>query len=322
MSSEADLIKRYLHCGPWRTDVVKGIGDDAAVVHVPEGNELAISADTLVAGVHFPANTDPADLGHKALAVNLSDLAAIGAQPTWAMLALTLPSADEVWLAAFSTGLLALASAHRVQLIGGDLTRGPLSITLQAMGFLPCGKALYRAGARPGDIIFVTGSIGDAGLGLALMQGERKINLTSSAYCMSRLNRPTPRVSAGLALRGLASAVIDVSDGLAVDLERLLIASNVGATVELTRIPLSAAVRAAFAQTVDWRLVLTAGDDYELLFTVPAAQARELARRTRTLDCCLTQIGYIESVLGLRYVLDGEALELTAPLGYDHFARA
>ncbi len=322
MPTEADLIQRYLCCGPWRTDVVKGIGDDAAVVHVPGGNELAVCVDTLVADVHFLASTDPADLGYKALAVNLSDLAAMGAQPAWAMLALTLPWADEGWLAAFSKGLLALARAHAVQLIGGDLSRGPLSITLQAMGFLPRGTALYRDRARPGDVVFVTGSIGDAGLGLAVLQGERKLDLTSSEYCMSRLNRPTPRVSAGLALRGLASTAIDVSDGLAVDLERLLIASNVGATVELTHIPLSNAVRAAFVETVDWRLVLTAGDDYELLFTVPAARARELARRTKTLDCYLTRIGCIETAPGLRYALDGESLELAVPPGYDHFARA
>ncbi len=322
MPTEADLIQRYLCCGPGRADVIKGIGDDAAVVHTPTDNELAVSIDTLVADVHFLPSSNPADLGHKALAVNLSDLAAMGAQPAWAMLALTMPWADEVWLAAFSDGLFALAHAHGVQLIGGDLTRGPLSITLQTTGFLPRGKALYRDRARPGDLVFVTGSIGDAGLALAVLQNKRKLDRTTSEYCMSRLNRPTPRVSTGLALRGLASAVIDISDGLAVDLERLLVASKVGATVELTRVPLSRVVRMAFPETIDWRLVLTAGDDYELLFTVPASRACELARRTQTLDCCLTRIGAIETVPGLRYAVDGQPWELGAPSGYDHFARA
>lgn len=320
MVSEADLISRYLTSAPGRADVVLGIGDDAAVVRPKADHDIAVSVDTLIEDVHFPAKTPAAAVGHKALAVSLSDLAAMGAEPAWTTLALTLPRADERWLAAFSAGFFGLADGYRLALIGGDLTRGSLSITLQIMGWLPRGESLRRDGARPGDLIFVTGTIGDAGLGLAAVRHTRTLDAVSREWCLSRLNQPMPRVDAGLRLRGMASAAIDVSDGLATDLARVLSASHVGARVELNSIPLSTAARAVFAGDVDWRGVLTAGDDYELLFTVSPAREADLAHRFADADCGITRIGTVEQAAGVRYTLGDAAWTLDVADGYDHFA--
>lgn len=320
MPTEFDLIQRYFLSTTRRADVVEGIGNDGAVVRPPAGQELVISADTLIAGVHFAASTAPTAVGYKALAVNLSDLAAMGAEPAWATLALTLPEPNEKWLAGFSAGLLRLADRYRMELIGGDLTRGPLSITIQVMGLLPFGTAIRRDGACPGDSIFVTGSIGDAGLGLAASRGDRALRSDCLEYCLSRLNEPSPRVAAGLVLRGIASAAIDVSDGLSADLGRILSASGVGARVEVTSIPLSPAARAVFEDAIDWNLVLSAGDDYELLFTVPAERVPALKRRFLRLDCGVAHVGAIEEYSGLRYTIGGAACTLDGATGYDHFA--
>lgn len=322
MPSEFDLIQKYFTRGPARDDIVAGIGDDGAVIRPPAGQDLVISVDTLVEGVHFPASTQAIAVGHKALAVNLSDLAAMGAEPAWATLALTLPESDEAWLAGFAQGLLRLADRFHVSLIGGDLTRGPLTISIQVIGLLPHAAAVYRHGTRTGDLVFVTGSIGDAGLGLAATQRARTVDSSSVKYCLSRLNEPSPRVQAGLALRGIASAAIDVSDGLSVDLERMLSASGLGASLELTRVPLSPAARQMFGDQVDWNLVLTAGDDYELLFTVPAERLNALHRRLDSLDCAVSQIGRIEQRAGLRYTERGTERVLELPAGYDHFAKS
>lgn len=310
---------------PRRADVMLGIGDDAAVVFPKPGHDIAVSVDTLIENVHFPAETPAAAVGHKALAVSLSDLAAMAAEPAWATLALTLPRVDEHWLAAFSAGLFQLADRYQVALIGGDLTRGAMSITLQIMGSLPRGEALRRDGARVGDLLFVTGTIGDAGLGLAALQSKRvgntrTLDAVSREWCISRLNKPSPRIDAGLRLRSVASAAIDVSDGLATDLGRVLMASGVGASVALDAIPLSAAARTLYASKVDWPGVLTAGDDYELLFSVPPTRASELAHRFTDADCDITRIGVIEHAAGLRYTLGGAAWALEVPAGYDHFA--
>jgi thiamine-monophosphate kinase len=321
MPSETELIQRYFVFEQGRADVIQGIGDDGAVVMPPAGQELVASVDTLVEGVHFLPGIEPGAIGHKALAVNLSDLAAMGAEPAWASLALTLPEVDEVWLRDFSRGLKALAQTYGVALIGGDLTRGPLSMTIQVLGFVPRGAALYRSGAQPGDRIFVTGSVGDAGLGLAVLQGRLELPSDAAAYLSSRLHRPAPRIEAALALRGCASAAIDVSDGLALDLERLLAASRVGATVELTQLPLSPAARAAFTTPIDWSQILTAGDDYELLFTVAPERAGAMEKAFDAIAGGATEIGHIEATPGLRCTLEGHAHARPRRAGYDHFAQ-
>lgn len=271
--------------------------------------------------MHFPPDTDPAAIGHKALAVNLSDLAAMGAEPAWAMLALTLPAPDEAWLASFSAGFCALAREHRVALIGGDTTRGPLSITVQVHGFVPRGGALRRGGARAGDLIHVTGTLGDAGLALRL---ARRTGLECAsadlARLRARLDRPSPRVAQGLQLRGRAHAAIDVSDGLLADLGHILEAGGVGATLRLDRLPLSDAFRACIASLDGHRdaaaaLALTAGDDYELCFTT-APDMDDLG----ILDgVACTRIGVIEPAPGLRCLRADGTPWRPAVAGYDHF---
>ncbi len=316
--NEFDLIRRYFAGrGVRRDDVPLGIGDDAALLMPPPGQLLAVTVDTLHSGVHFAPDIPPADLGHKALAVNLSDLAAMGAEPAWATLALSLPQADEAWLAAFAEGFFALAERHGVQLVGGDTTRGPLSVSVQVQGFVPQEKALTRRDARPGDHVFVTGSLGDAGAGLAIEQGRSEFAGPPADFLLARLHRPTPRVGAGLALRGLATAAIDISDGLAQDLGHILAASGVGAVLDIDRLPLSDEL---LASGIDrpWRLAASAGDDYELCFTAPADADLGVAD---ALDCPLTRIGRITAEPGQRWLdADGQPCELSSR-GWDHFAR-
>ncbi len=318
--SEFNLIERYFTGrGPRRDDVVLGVGDDCALLRVPGGMELAVSIDTLVAGVHFPEDTPPAAIGHKALAVGLSDLAAMGALPAWATLSISLPRVDEAWLEPFAAGLFALAEAHDVALVGGDTVRGPLVITLQLHGHVPAGTALRRGGARAGDLIYVTGTLGDAGLGLAVAQGRIAPPADDARYLRGRLDRPQPRCETGIALRGLASSCIDISDGLAADLGHILDASGVGARLELARLPSSPELRRHGDETQAWRLALSAGDDYELCFTVPPAHAAEWERRSAGQACGSTRIGLIEAAPGLRLQRpDGSLLPL-AHAGYDHF---
>lgn len=293
--SEFTLIStHFARLGAERGDVILGVGDDCALLRVAPGQELAVSIDTLVAGVHFLAATDPRALGHKCLAVGLSDLAAMGAAPAWATLALTLPMEDDAWLWAFAEGFDALAQAHGVGLVGGDTTRGPLSITVQVHGLVPAGQAIRRSGARSGDLVCVSGTLGDAGLALrGLLAGE-----PVAPYLRARLEQPTPRVALGLALRGLATAMIDVSDGLAADLGHILEESRagpgqIGAEIYLANLPLSPLVRAELGRTQDWSLPLASGDDYELCFTLPADQLPNLAALSQRLDCPLTPIGRI-----------------------------
>jgi thiamine-monophosphate kinase len=315
--SEFELIDRWFKRMSSRADVLLGVGDDAALLQVPPGRQLAVTVDTLVAGVHFPHETDAVSIGHKSLAVNLSDLAAMGAEPAWVTLALTLPQADEDWLAGFSHGFLELAEACGVSLVGGDTTRGPLSITVQASGFVPDGLALRRSGARPGDALCVTGSLGDAGLGLAWLLGERTLPPKVGQAVRERLDRPAPRVAAGLALRGLASAAIDVSDGLAADLRHILQASGVGATVDVDALPLSEPVR---TQSDARELALASGDDYELLFAVAPADEQETVARLQAQGLRCTRIGRVEVEPGLRLTnADGSPYAAATPRGYDHF---
>ncbi|HOW61915.1 MAG TPA: thiamine-phosphate kinase [Candidatus Contendobacter sp.] len=319
--SEFSLIDRYFAAhGLRRPDVALGIGDDCALLIPPAGCCLAVTLDTLVADVHFFAAADPEGLGHKALAVNLSDLAAMGATPAWATLALTLPRADEDWLGRFCQGLFALADRYGVQLVGGDTTHGPvITITIQAHGFVPPGLALRRDGARPGDGVYVTGTLGDAGLALAAAFGKVGIAAEHESYLRRRLERPEPRIAQGLALRGIASAAIDLSDGLAQDLGHILECSGYGARLEVDGLPRSPALTATLDRDAAMMTALTSGDDYELCFTAPPAGAARLEAIAATWECRCARIGVIEAEPGLRLVrADGSACHLER-LGYDHF---
>ncbi|WP_218814979.1 thiamine-phosphate kinase [Rickettsiella endosymbiont of Dermanyssus gallinae] len=318
--SEFDLIQRFFNQEKNnRADVIRGIGDDAAVLQPPAGQQLVVTTDTLVAGQHFPENTSPFDIAYKALAVNLSDLAAMGAEPAWILLALTLPVADKAWLSEFTQGFFSLMHRFQCQLVGGDTTRGPLSITVQALGFIPNGKALLRSGAQAGDPIYVTGTLGDAGLALADLKNKVDI-LTQEqrSALLTRLNRPDPRVAIGLALRDIASSAIDISDGLAADLAHILAASQVGAVVEVAKLPLSKTLLALQPEKAQ-QLALSAGDDYELCFTVPEARESALKQALEKIACPYTAVGFISKESGL--LLQGENGEpfLLEKQGFLHF---
>ncbi|MBV6415542.1 MAG: Thiamine-monophosphate kinase [Steroidobacteraceae bacterium] len=315
---EFALIDRYFRDIGARRDVRVGVGDDGAVLAPPAGQELVAVVDTLVEGVHFPAGSPANSIGHRALAVNLSDIAAMGAAPAWALLALTLPRADERWLEAFAAGFAALARAHDLQLVGGDMTAGPLTVTVQVLGFAPRGEALLRGGARPGDLVCVTGTPGDAACGLALLQGRLRTPAMADEAALEVLRRrflyPTPRSTAGPRLRGVASACIDISDGLAGDLTKLARASDCGVRVDVTQLPLSAPLIAIAGRAAAEHFALTGGDDYELCFTVPAARAAALAG----LAC--TAIGRVTEGRDIT-VCRGDSVIEFSHSGFDHFAR-
>lgn len=320
-ASEFSLIDRYFAAhGLRRPDVVLGIGDDCALLVPPAGQQLVVTMDTLVADVHFFATADPEGLGHKALAVNLSDLAAMGATPAWATLALTLPKADEDWLERFCQGLFALADRYGVQLVGGDTTHGPVTtLTIQAHGFVPPGLALRRDGAKPGDGIYVTGTPGDAGLALAAALGKVAVVPEYRVYVRQRLEWPAPRIAEGLALRGVASAAVDISDGLAQDLSHILERSRVGARVEVDRLPLSPALIASLNRDAAIVTALASGDDYELCFTAPPERVTHLESVVAGWECRCARIGVIAAEPGLQLVrADGSAFGLERS-GYDHF---
>ena len=288
-----------------------GIGDDCALLSVPDGYQLAVTTDTMVEAVHFFAGADPEQLGHKLLAVNLSDLASMGAQPLSVTLALTLPNVDEAWLTAFAKGFLSLAEQHSIDLIGGDTTSGPLTLTVQALGLVPKGKGLRRSTAQVGDYIYLTGLIGDAGLGLKIKQGYN-CSQAHADTALARFNRPNPQIQAGLALLDIANACIDISDGLLADLGHILEQSQVGARLDWELLPLSEAVQSYIKETGDWSLPLIAGDDYELCFTVSPDKAALL-----TMPC--TKIGVIEALPQLRLYKAGLLQSLTSK-GYEHFS--
>jgi len=302
--------------------VILGIGDDAAVLELPRGSQLVAAVDTVVAGRHFPHGTDARSVGHRALAVNLSDLAAMGATPAWATLALTVPGADAAWLGPFSAGLLDLAHEHGVALVGGDTTCGPLTVSVQLMGHVPRGAAIRRSGARDGDWLAVTGTLGDGGAGLAITCASAASRSSAAAQeLMRRFDYPTPRVQFGLAARGIATAAMDISDGLVGDLPKLAEASGLAAHVAVERLPLSDAIRVAAPAAVvrDW--ALGAGDDYELLLTVAPARFAELEAAARRLNLKLTAIGEMSSGSGVTWSLDGSEF-VPAARGFDHFAQA
>lgn len=311
MPSEFALIDRYFKRATSHTAL--GVGDDGAIVQPSPGTELVISTDMLVAGTHFLPDANPEDLGWKTLAVNVSDMAAMGAEPRWALLAAALPAATERWVSRFAAGFFACAEQFGIDVIGGDTTRGPRNFCVTIFGEVPAGGALLRSGARVGDEIWVSGRPGRAALGLAHLQGQHVLQGAELAECLAALHRPQPRVALGLALRRFATAAIDVSDGLLADLGHVLKASAVGATVRIAGLP---------AEGVARDCLLGGGDDYELLFTVPAAHRAQVAELSDRLSLPLACIGNIEaSNPGSLRVLDsnGGAIAL-AQTGYDHFA--
>lgn len=320
MNSEFDLIRRYFkRAAP---DAVLGIGDDAALINITPGCELAVSTDTLVSGRHFFADTDPYRLGWKSLAVNLSDLAAMGATPHWALLALTLPedlARNDVWLQQFSAGFFALAGQHRVGLIGGDTTAGPLNICVQILGEIPAGKALRRSGALSGDDIWISGTLGNAAL--ALRHALEEITLSSGEIdqCLPALLTPIPRVELGQRLIGLAHSAIDISDGLAADLGHILQDSTKSAVIHLEDIPCTTILKQRLPQPLALHCLLAGGDDYELCFTAPKEHKAEIAKLSTELGIPLTRIGEIASGEGL-IVKDVHGGTITLEInGYDHF---
>ena len=316
--SEFGLIERYFrHCGVTREDVRLGVGDDAALLECPPGQHLVAAMDTLVDGVHFPHGAPPASIGYRALAVNLSDLAAMGARAAWALLALTLPEADEAWLSQFTAGFARLARLHRVALVGGDTTRGPLSVTVQVLGHVS-GPAMLRSGGRPGHALFVSGTPGDAAAGLALEQG-RWPESHGAQYLRERFLFPTPRMELGERLREYASACIDVSDGLLGDAGKLAAASGCGAQIAYAELPLSGPLlRLAGAERAH-ELALTGGDDYELCFSVGPRQLERLLAQMPPERWGYTRIGTLREAPGTEVVRDGVAVKL-AHSGYDHFS--
>jgi thiamine-monophosphate kinase len=319
--TEFEVIERFFRRPSGSATL--GIGDDAALVALSPGCELAVSVDMLVSGRHFFANDDPESIGHKTLAVNLSDMAAIGATPRWALLAGALPEVDTVWLAAFARGLFALADAHHVELIGGDTTRGPLTLSVTILGEVPTGQALLRSGAKPGDSIWVSGRLGDAALALAHAQRQLALHIEELAACARALSMPIPRVALGERLRGIATAAIDISDGLTGDLGHVLHASGVGATIDLAAIPRGAAMKRLLSgaeRELALRCLLAGGDDYELCFTVPRGRDSSLGDLARELGLALARIGTIDDRAGI-VVRDESGRDLAdLPRGFDHFA--
>jgi thiamine-monophosphate kinase len=315
--NEFEIIRRYF--SPPTDHTVLAGGDDAALIAVTPGMELAISADALVAGRHFFEDAEAYDVGYKAMAVNLSDMAAMGARPRWATLCLTLPAADARWLEQFSDGFLDLSHEHLVDLIGGDTTRGPLTVCVQIMGEVSPGKALRRSGARPGDQLWVSGHMGDAALALSCLRGDFELEADERDQAMKRLNRPQPRVALGQGLIGLATGAIDVSDGLVADLGHIADVSGVRAVIEWESVPLSTVAERYRRHPLIQRCALAGGDDYELAFTAPPGVGPDLDLLAGRVGVAVTRIGRIEAGAGVT-VLDhaGKTLVL-AEAGFDHF---
>ncbi|NOT15501.1 MAG: thiamine-phosphate kinase [Methylotenera sp.] len=316
--SEFNLIAQYFTRSAPNADL--GVGDDAALVRVKEGHQLAISADMLVAGIHFFHDAAPYDIGWKSLAVNISDMAAMGATPKWATLAIALPDVNEAWLAEFSRGFFDCAVKFHVDLIGGDTTRGSLTISVQIMGEVPIGKAIKRSGAKVGDEIWVSGKLGDAALALAHLQNKLILPDDVLLQCEAALHSPQPRVSLGLALRDIANSAIDVSDGLLADLGHILKCSNAGAILQLADIPRTQLDESVYGHEKQIYLALAGGDDYELCFTAPADKHTEILQIGEKLALPLSCIGRVTQSAGV-IVHDkiGEILEIKKT-GYNHFA--
>jgi len=319
MPTEFDIIRQYFTLDESRTDVILGIGDDAAILEAPYQKQLVQSVDTLVAGVHFPLETSAEDIAYKALAVNLSDMAAMGAEPAWFTLAITLPSDDEYWLKTFSQSLSLLAKKYNVQLIGGDTTHGPLSISICITGFVEKAKALTRYTAQPGDKLYVSGTIGDAALGLAAWQGQCLLKVETVEYLNNKLNRPTPQVELGLLLRDYATSCIDVSDGLVADLGHIVELSQLGAIIYFDSIPLSDEFKNNLTdQTLSIPLVLSGGDDYQLCFTIPAHKEQQFLEKIKLNGFDVTCIGEMTQIPGIKCLLNDSEVDIKE-MGYQHF---
>ncbi len=321
MPNEFGLIARYFTRSTPQAEL--GIGDDAALIKLAPGMELAISVDMLVAGTHFFEDVSPNKLGWKAMAVNISDMAAMGAQPRWATLAIALPKPDEAWVSEFSRGLFACAEKFNVDLIGGDTTRGPLSISVQIMGEVPTGQAIKRSGAQAGDDIWVSGNLGDAALALAAMQGKQTLTEAELSSCRRALEEPQPRVALGLALRGIAHSAIDISDGLLADLGHILEQSGLAAELQLEAMPVSEIASSRLHQQAVQAMVLAGGDDYELCFTTAPDQHAKMMGISRSLGLKLTRIG--RTINATDGVYQAKVYHQQEPLhfnsqGYDHFA--
>jgi len=323
---EFELIRRFFirdEKSRRESGVILGIGDDAALLDLPKGTDLVAAVDTIVAGRHFPEDADARSVGHRALAVNLSDIAAMGATPLWATLALTMPSVDPDWLTRFAAGFLDLADAHAVALVGGDTTRGPLSISVQILGHVPHGAALRRSGAQAGDLLAVSGTLGDAAAGLAMLKASARRAGSSCEVdeLIRRFEYAEPRVRLGLSARGIASAAMDLSDGLVGDLPKLALASGLAARVSVDLLPLSAAMKAAVnpGQALDW--ALAGGDDYELLFAVHPERFAELKAAADRLNLMLTTIGELSVGASVTWSRNGKEF-VPSVSGFDHFAQA
>ena len=319
--SEFDLIRRFFTRLTGEYPAMLGIGDDAALLQIDPGMDVVVSTDMLVSGTHFFPDADPFLLGHKTLAVNLSDMAAMGAHPRWATLAVSLPTVDETWLEKFSEGFFSLAQQHGVELIGGDTTRGPLNLCVTIMGVVPHNMALRRDGAQVGDDIWVSGKLGDAALALAHLRKEVHLSVADFSVCVGALHDPVPRVTLGIALRGVARSAIDVSDGLLADLGHILERSGMGASIEWESLPVSDVLRTLSASScgVARRCVLAGGDDYELCFTAPTINRKVIENISQQLDLPLTRIGAIVPGSGCTVQAANGSVINIEDSGYDHF---
>lgn len=319
MTPEFDLIQQFFARATMQTDL--GVGDDAALISITHGMQLAISADMLVAGTHFFADCDAFQLGWKSLAVNVSDMAAMGAQPKWATLAIALPDVNPAWLDQFSDGFFACAKQFSVDLIGGDTTRGPLTVSIQIMGEVPIGKAIKRSGAQINDDIWVSGQLGSAVLGLAYLKKTHlnsSLNADDIANCLQALNAPTPRIALGLSLRGIATSNIDISDGLLADLGHILRASNCGATLNLEAIPCIEVLKTSIQNPITQNYVLAAGDDYELCFTAPKSARNSIESISQQINCPVSLVGEIHTGNDLKVMYQNQQLNISKK-GFDHF---
>jgi thiamine-monophosphate kinase len=320
---EFELIRRFFvrdKTSGREPGVILSIGDDAALLDLPKGSDLVAAVDTIVAGRHFPEDSDARSIGHRALAVNLSDIAAMGATPLWATLALTLPSADSDWLEKFAAGFMELADAHGVALVGGDTTQGPLTVSVQILGHVPHGAALRRSGAQAGDLLVVSGTLGDAAAGLACLRSSpSRASSREVDELIRRFDYAQPRVQLGVCARGIATAAMDLSDGLVGDLPKLAQASGLAAHVDVERLPMSAAVRAVASSGQELEWALAGGDDYELLLTVPPKRFAELKSAADRLNLMLTTIGELCDGVGVTWSLNGKDF-VPRVSGFDHFS--
>ena len=321
-TGEFDLIGRYFSIQKGNQHFVDfSIGDDCAITHIPEGYQLAITTDTMVEGTHFLSSIYPQDLAYKAIATNLSDLAAMGAKPAWISLALTLPEVNENWLNQFSQSLFDTLNQYDVTLIGGDTTKGPLSVTITAQGFVPKGKALFRHNAKVGDLIYVSGTLGDSAAGLNwILQGKSAVDFDTE-FLVKRHFHPTPRVELGQALVNVAHSCIDISDGLVADLGHILTRSQCSAEIDLSFLPLSTSLKKTYSLEKAEAFALSGGEDYELCFTIPANKKSEIEKLSQSLKVPCTCIGKIvpQNNNQITFLKDGRVINYQAPSGFDHF---